>query len=76
MQKKIKDALQKRLDAVSDDLQTTMKQILMIQTIIEKHKMLFTMHKKNMDNGSSMMRLAKDLDMDVSDDKYDRLNYY
>ena len=27
-------------------------------------------------DGSSMMRLAKDLDMDVSDDKYDRLNYY
>ena len=26
--------------------------------------------------GAEMMRLAKDLDMDVSDDKYDRLNYY
>ena len=66
MQKKIKDALQKRLDAVSDAL--TDYDEANMDTDIDNYR--------KAQNASSMMRLAKDLDMDVSNDKYDRLNYY
>ena len=77
MQKKIKDALQKRLDAVSDAL--TDYDEANMDTDIDNYRKaqdaFYDAQEKHGD-GSSMMRLAKDLDMDVSDDKYDRLNYY
>ena len=77
MQKKIKDALLKRLDAVSDAL--TDYDEANMDTDIDNYRKaqdaFYDAQEKHGD-GSSMMRLAKDLDMDVSDDKYDRLNYY
>ena len=77
MQKKIKDALQKRLDAVSDAL-TDYDEANMDTDIdnYRKAQNAFYDAQEKHGDGSSMMRLAKDLDMDVSDDKYDRLNYY
>ena len=77
MQKKIKDALQKRLDAVSDAL--TDYDEANMDTDIDNYRKAqdaFYDAQEKHGNGAPMMRLAKDLDMDVSDDKYDRLNYY
>ena len=77
MQKKIKDALQKRIEKVADAL--TDYDEANMDTDIDNYKKaqnaFYDAQEKHGD-GSSMMRLAKDLDMDVSDDKYDRLNYY
>lgn len=77
MQKKIKDALQKRLDAVSDAL-TDYDEANMDTDIdnYRKAQNAFYDAQEKHGNGAPMMRLAKDLDMDMSDDKYDRLNYY
>ena len=77
MQKKIKDALQKRLDAVSDAL-TDYDEANMDTDIdnYRKAQNAFYDAQEKHGDGAPMMRLAKDLDMDVSDDKYDRLNYY
>ena len=77
MQKKIKDALQKRLDAVSDAL--TDYDEANMDTDIDNYRKAqdaFYDAQEEHGDGAGMMRLAKDLDMDVSDDKYDRLNYY
>ena len=49
MQKKIKDALQKRLDAVSDALTDYDEADIDDTEKYKKHKMLFTMHKINLD---------------------------
>ena len=78
MQKKIKDALQKRLDAVSDALKDYDETDVAedgTEAYRKAQDAFYDAQEKHGD-GSSMMRLAKDLDMDVSDDKYDRLNYY
>jgi len=77
MQKKIKDALQKRLDVVSDTL--TDYDEANMETDLDNYKKAqnaFYDAQEKHGNGASMMRLAKDLDMDMSGDKYDRLNYY
>ena len=78
MQKKIKDALQKRLDAVSDalkDYDETDVDEDGTEAYRKAQDAFYDAQEKH-GNGAPMMRLAKDLDMDVSDDKYDRLNYY
>ena len=78
MQKKIKDALQKRLDAVSDalkDYDETDVDEDGAEAYRKAQDAFYDAQEKH-GNGAPMMRLAKDLDMDVSDDKYDRLNYY
>ena len=77
MQKKIKDALQKRIEKVADAL-TDYDEANMDTDIdnYRKAQNAFYDAQEKHGDGSSMMRLAKDLDMDVSDDKYDRLNYY
>ena len=78
MQKKIKDALQKRLDAVGDALKDY-DEIDVAEDGTEAYKKaqeaFYDAQEKHGD-GAGMMRLAKDIGMDVSDDKYDRLNYY
>ena len=78
MQKKIKDALQKRLDAVSDALKDYDETDVAEDgtEAYRKAQDAFYDAQEKHGNGAPMMRLAKDLDMDVSDDKYDRLNYY
>ena len=76
MQKKIKDALQKRLDAVSDALVDYDEADGDDTENYKKAQDAFYDAQEEHGNGAPMMRLAKDLDMDVSDDKYDRLNYY
>ena len=76
MQKKIKDALQKRLDAVSDALTDYDEADIDDTENYRKAQDAFYDAQEKHGNGAPMMRLAKDLDMDVSDDKYDRLNYY
>ena len=76
MQKKIKDALQKRLDAVSDALTDYDEADIDDKENYRKAQDAFYDAQEKHGNGAPMMRLAKDLDMDVSDDKYDRLNYY
>ena len=78
MQKKVKDALQKRLDAVGDALKDY-DEIDVAEDGTEAYKKaqeaFYDAQEKHGD-GAGMMRLAKDIGMDVSDDKYDRLNYY
>ena len=76
MQKKIKDALQKRLDAVSDALKDYDEADIDDTENYRKAQDAFYDAQEKHGNGAPMMRLAKDLDMDMSDDKYDRLNYY
>ena len=78
MQKKIKDALLKRLDAVSDALKDYDETDVAEDgtEAYRKAQDAFYDAQEKHGNGAPMMRLAKDLDMDVSDDKYDRLNYY
>ena len=78
MQKKIKDALLKRLDAVSDALKDYDETDVSEDgaEAYRKAQDAFYDAQEKHGNGAPMMRLAKDLDMDVSDDKYDRLNYY
>jgi len=76
MQKKIKDALQKRLDAVSDALTDYDEADIDDTESYKKAQDAFYDAQDKFGQGAGMMRLAKDLDMDVSDDKYDRLNYY
>ena len=78
MQKKIKDSLLKRLDAVSDALKDYDETDVAEDgtEAYRKAQNAFYDAQEKHGNGSPMMRLAKDLDMDVSDDKYDRLNYY
>ena len=76
MQKKIKDALQKRLDAVSDALTDYDEADIDDTEKYKKAQDAFYDAQDKFGQGAGMMRLAKDLDMDVSDDKYDRLNYY
>ena len=76
MQKKIKDALLKRLDAVSDALTDYDEADIDDIENYRKAQDAFYDAQEKHGNGAPMMRLAKDLDMDVSDDKYDRLNYY
>ena len=78
MQKKIKDALQKRLDAVGDALKDY-DEIDVSEDGTEAYKKAqeaFYDAQEEHGDGAGMMRLAKDIGMDVSDDKYDRLNYY
>ena len=78
MQKKVKDALQKRLDAVGDALKDY-DEIDVAEDGTEAYKKaqeaFYDAQEKHGD-GAGMMRLAKDIGMDVSDDKYDRLTYY
>ena len=78
MQKKVKDALQKRLDAVGDALKDY-DEIDVSEDGTEAYKKaqeaFYDAQEKHGD-GAGMMRLAKDIGMDVSDDKYDRLTYY
>ena len=76
MQKKVKDALQKRLDAVSDALTDYDEADIDDTESYKKAQDAFYDAQDKFGQGAGMMRLAKDLDMDVSDDKYDRLNYY
>ena len=76
MQKKIKDALLKRLDAVSDALTDYDEADIDDIENYRKAQDAFYDAQEKHGNGAPMMRLAKDLDMDMSDDKYDRLNYY
>jgi hypothetical protein len=76
MQKKVKDALQKRLDAVSDALTDYDEADIDDTENYKKAQDAFYDAQDKFGQGAGMMRLAKDLDMDVSDDKYDRLNYY
>ena len=76
MQKKVKDALLKRLDAVSDALTDYDEADVDDTEKYKKAQDAFYDAQDKFGSGSGMMRLAKDLDMDVSDDKYDRLNYY
>ena len=76
MQKKIKDALQKRLDAVGDALIDYDEADIDDTEKYKKAQDAFYDAQEEHGDGARMMRLAKDLDMDVSDDKYDRLNYY
>jgi hypothetical protein len=76
MQKKVKDALQKRLDAVSDALTDYDEADIDDTEKYKKAQDAFYDAQDKFGQGAGMMRLAKDLDMDVSDDKYDRLNYY
>ena len=78
MQKKIKDALLKRLDAVSDALKDYDETDVAEDgaEAYRKAQDAFYDAQEKHGNGAPMMRLARDLDMDVSDDKYDRLNYY
>ena len=78
MQKKIKEALLKRLDAVSDALKDYDETDVAEDgtEAYRKAQDAFYDAQEKHGNGAPMMRLAKDLDMDVSDDKYDRLNYY
>ena len=76
MQKKIKDTLQKRLDAVSDALTDYDEADIDDTENYKKAQDAFYDAQDKFGQGAGMMRLAKDLDMDVSDDKYDRLNYY
>jgi len=76
MQKKVKDALLKRLDAVSDALTDYDEADIDDTEKYKKAQDAFYDAQDKFGSGSGMMRLAKDLDMDVSDDKYDRLNYY
>ena len=78
MQKKIKDALQKRLDAVGDALKDY-DEIDVSEDGTEAYKKAqeaFYDAQEEHGDGAGMMRLAKDIGMDVSDDKYDRLTYY
>ena len=78
MQKKIKDALLKRLDAVGDALKDY-DETDVAQDGTEAYKKAqeaFYDAQDKFGRGNDMVRLAKDLDMDVSDDKYDRLTYY
>ena len=76
MQKKIKEALLKRLDAVSDALTDYDEADIDDTEKYKKAQDAFYDAQDKFGQGAGMMRLAKDLDMDVSDDKYDRLNYY
>ena len=76
MQKKIKEALLKRLDAVSDALTDYDEADIDDTESYKKAQDAFYDAQDKFGQGAGMMRLAKDLDMDVSDDKYDRLNYY
>jgi len=76
MQKKVKDALLKRLDAVSDALTDYDEADVDDTEKYKKAQDAFYDAQEEHGDGARMMRLAKDLDMDVSDDKYDRLNYY
>ena len=78
MQKKIKDALQKRLDAVGDALKDY-DEIDVSEDGTEAYKKAqeaFYDAQEEHGDGAGMMRLAKDIGMDVSDDKYDKLTYY
>ena len=78
MQKKVKDALQKRLDAVGDALKDY-DEIDVAEDGTEAYKKAqeaFYDAQEEHGDGAGMMRLAKDIGMDVSDDKYDKLTYY
>ena len=62
----------------NNSISRSVRKVLQVTNLIKNRKAqdAFYDAQEKHGNGAPMMRLAKDLDMDVSDDKYDRLNYY